>query len=144
MKQVVYSVIPLLLFMLGCEMHERGESSVTVGSTVLRYLATVTPSPEYPRSSASAGTQGRAVVSVSYDASGVPVEVTLLESPDADIGAAVSAALHQWRFRPHPPINGRIPARTTGRLVFYFAQKNGLATVTDAANSTLAQELPNQ
>jgi hypothetical protein len=79
--------------------------------------------------------------SLSYDARGVPVDVTILESPDADIGVAVLTTLQQWRFRPNVLSDKSIPARTTGRLVFYFTQNDGLPTVTDAAKSLLGQEM---
>lgn len=112
---------------------------VVVASTTLREFAIVAPTPEYPRSSALAGIQGRVVVSVSYDSKGLPT-VSLIEAPDADIGTATREALLRWRFRPFLLDDNSTASQTRGRLVFYFKQKNGNTMVTDAAAVVLASE----
>jgi TonB family protein len=108
---------------------------------MLRESAVVAPMPEYPRSSVMAETQGRVVVSVSYDSKGIPTIVTVMEAPDTATGAAVETAMRLWKFRPLTlKAQGGTASQTTGRLVFYFTTPQGHPTVTDAAAVVLASE----
>ena len=66
----------------------------------LRQSALRLPEPEYPTSSIANGASGVAVASIVIDTDGSVETVTVLESPDADIGAAVAAALRDALFRP--------------------------------------------
>jgi outer membrane biosynthesis protein TonB len=137
MKQIFTAVIAAFTLACGAQQDEKG---VVVAGTTLRELATFSPTPDYPASSVAAGTEGRSVVSVSYDSKGLPVRVALLEAPDTAIGVSVVSTLGRWKFRPFILPNKRTASRATGRLVFYFGRKEGRSSVSDAASAVIAAE----
>lgn len=103
---------------------------IVIGGAVLRTIATATVLPRYPLDSARRGVQGTAVAEVVVGVAGSVESVTILEAPDRDIGASVSAALSSWRFRPSR-FQGRA-VRASGRLVFVFQLVKGKPVVIDA------------
>jgi TonB family protein len=71
--------------------------------------------PAYPEAAKQAGVQGLAAALVTYDETGVVVQVKLLAAPDESIGQAVMDALKQWTFAP--PSHGN-PQQGTLRFNF--------------------------
>jgi TonB family protein len=57
--------------------------------------------PEYPQVARNAGVQGRVLMSVVVNETGVVREVTV-ESGDPQLAPSAVEAVRQWRFRPYP------------------------------------------
>ena len=57
--------------------------------------------PEYPQAARNAGVQGRVLMSVVVNETGVVREVTV-ESGDPQLAPSAVEAVRQWRFRPYP------------------------------------------
>jgi hypothetical protein len=91
----------------------------------IRRAATSKPLPRYPPASLAAKRIGVAVAAVVSDPSGRMASVTILESPDEAIGAAVRDALVQWVV-PAVTVSGRTePFGVRGKITFYFRIVNG-------------------
>lgn len=132
-------VLPFLAIALTGYAQER-DKRVTITSPILRLLATTAPLPKYPERAVAAGSGGRVVVSVSYDSTGAPVNMGVLDATAPDFAKAALDAVRQWRFRPFVLQDKTIASRATGRLVFYFVREHGRALVIDAAAVELARE----
>jgi TonB family protein len=79
----------------------------------LREWAIASPRPSYPPRSLAKKVVGVVVVALRTDYTGATEAVEILQSPDADTGAAVRDAVKQWTFKPMT-LGGE------GMLVFYF------------------------
>jgi TonB family protein len=100
-----------------------------VHEAVLRKAATTVVMPLYPSSSRKRGTQGLAVVELTIDEQGKVLNVKVVESPDEDIGNAVTTAVRGWKFAPLSA-DGK-PIQLNGKLSFYFTIKNGKGRVSN-------------
>lgn len=108
--------------------------------TVIRGRKQSGEPPSYPSTSLARGAQGVAVALIFAGVDGHVEQVTTLESPDTDIGAAVETALKQWHFQPLQ-IDGS-DVRMSGKLTFYFLIRNGGGHVVEPADMPRASRDP--
>ncbi len=91
---------------------------VNVPPEALYLTAMSRPMPVYPGSSLQKGVGGVAVASVLVGPDGRVKEVSILESPDTEIGEALHAAVMEWTY--HPVFHRGSPVRFRGTLILYF------------------------
>ena len=102
---------------------------VNAGELGLRRAATSAPKPVFPEGALRRKISGVAVVAVRTAPDGQVNSVTVLESPDAEIGEAVRTAVEKWRFAP-AQVTGRSEVLgRRGKLTFYFRIRNGTGVV---------------
>jgi TonB family protein len=97
--------------------------------------------PEYPLSSQRNQTTGVSVVEVKTARDGTVRDVTVLECPDAAIGAAMTRAARQWSFPPLKVKGER--AAIVFKLTFYFRKNASGFSVESprAVSASAAREL---
>jgi TonB family protein len=100
-------------------------------------MAAVAPLPVYPEASVRAGREGKVVVAITVDRDGAVEAASVLEASEAAMKTAVLNTVKQWRFSPIIGAD-RKPMRVVGRLVFYFAIRQGKPVVIDAAAAAFA------
>lgn len=106
-------------------------------SRYLRRQAKEAPLPVYPEASVRGGREGRVVVSITVDLNGVVEAANILEASEPAMKTAVLNTVKQWRFLPIVGTDHK-RMRVEGRLVFYFAMRQGKPLVIDAAAAALA------
>jgi TonB family protein len=77
---------------------------------------------EYPKESLAQGHQGLAVVGLEIGRDGTPLNVSVLQAPDAAIGRSAQLCANNWRMKPAEPGG---PDIRTGKLYFYFVLSSG-------------------
>ena len=100
---------------------------IRVGEGVLRKKATNVVRPAFPDVSFKKEVTGVVVAWIETDEQGDMVSVTILQSPNKEIGSAVKKALARWRFAP-TTLKGK-PVRVAGKLTFYYEIENGVGLV---------------
>ena len=83
--------------------------------------------PAFPDVSFKEEVTGVVVAWIETDEQGDVVSVTILQSPNKEIGSAVKKALARWRFAP-TTLKGK-PVRVAGKLTFYYEIENGVGLV---------------
>ena len=96
----------------------------------LRRLAVKTVMPTFTPEQKAQAREGVVVVQVDVDDQGNVDRLSILESPDSVINASVTDAVRQWKFTP-PHINGQ-PVTISGKLTFYYLNKDGEARLQDS------------
>lgn len=105
------------------------ERVVTTHEAVFWRVAKVRVMPRYPAGSLARGTEGVVVTSVTSTKEGHVERVDILESPDADMAAAVRAALAQWTIPAPQPMGSSTPYVARVNMTFYFQIRNGRGMV---------------
>lgn len=85
--------------------------------------------PTYPPTSLKRGTEGVVVTSVTSTKEGRIERVDVLESPDADMAAAVRSALEQWTIPAAQLVDRPTPNLARAKMTFYFQIRNGKGVV---------------
>lgn len=107
------------------------QQTVLMNAPVLEQSAIVRGLPPYPPASQRQNHQGVAVCEIKVAVDGTVANIRVLQAPDAEISAAVSATLRTWRFR-RLTSEGK-PVLILTRMVFYFRRVGDAYTVIDAA-----------
>jgi TonB family protein len=108
----------------------------TTSESGLRAAVRLKVAPVYPPRSLAQGTEGVVVVEVVVGTNSKAESVRVLEAPDAEMGAAVRAALPLWEFFPvveDGSMVGQTRVRLRGKLTFYFRIHGGAGQVLDPA-----------
>lgn len=71
--------------------------------------ATMSP-PKYPKSALDAKIAGQVMLKVGIDATGKPVTIDIVSTPDAAIGKAASEAVASWTFNPAKKAGKPVPS----------------------------------
>ena len=100
---------------------------IRVGEGVLRKKATNVVRPAFPDVAFKKEVTGVVVAWIETDEQGDMVSVTILQSPNKEIGSAVKKALARWRFAP-TTLKGK-PVGVAGKLTFYYEIENGVGLV---------------
>jgi TonB family protein len=100
-------------------------NTVRMAESGIRRVATSKPMPVYPAESRARKAGGVAVAAIVSGEDGRVTTVSVLEAPDAAIGAAVRDALLKWEI-PAMTVTGR-PERygVRGKVTFYFQAAGG-------------------
>jgi TonB family protein len=77
---------------------------------------------EYPKESLAQGRKGLAVIGLEIGRDGTPLNVSVLQAPDAAIGRSAQLCANNWRMKPAEPGG---PDIRTGKLYFYFILSSG-------------------
>ena len=83
--------------------------------------------PAFPDVSFKEEVTGVVVAWIETDEQGEVVSVTILQSPNKEMGSAVKKALASWRFAP-TTLKGK-PVPVAGKLTFYYEIENGVGLV---------------
>ena len=109
--------------------HSQTTSSARFSGRSLRTITETTVAPLYPQDAITARRTGVAVALVTVTEKGVVSKVEVLEAPTPSIGASLSDALSQWRFKT-ATIDGHATGYT-GKVTYYFVFQNGKPAVLD-------------
>jgi rhodanese-related sulfurtransferase len=106
------------------------ESTVRITAwTNVRGLISSRSEVPYPPTSLKAGRHGVAVADVLISPDGVVRTIEVLEAPDPEIAAAVTAGLKGWKFKTvSNPATGT-PAAIRSKIILYFHIENGRGQV---------------
>lgn len=114
-RALVAALLLLLTTALAAAQSRRAEGAFRQG-------ATEQVAPVFPATSLARKSQGIVVLLVTAEPAGHVGNVSILEAPDAEIGAAARMAALRWRFSPS--------SRTVqSKLTFYFVIDNGRGVV---------------
>ncbi len=78
---------------------------VTVSPGLLRGFLVSSPQPEYPEEAKKGRIQGKVVLALVIDRSGIPRDIRVLSSPFPALTDAAIAAVSRWRYQPYK-LNG--------------------------------------
>jgi len=107
----------------------RGAGIAKISEEALRRIATRREMPKYPSTSLKRGLQGPVVVSVVVNPEGLMESVSVLQTPDAEIGQAVREAVTKWTFAPATIEHTGERTKLIGKLTFYYRISKGVGTV---------------
>jgi TonB family protein len=131
------------VFVVAAGHHPKAQNdTIAFSEMIARASAVRTSLPAYPRESAAGRVSGVAVASFATDATGRVTSVTILEAPDAAIGAAVETAVREWTFKP-TQVSGRDEQYgLRSKLTFYFRLANGRGSVANPQDLPGGPKLP--
>lgn len=103
-------------FLLSCQSTQY-QRKLTYGYLSLWTEAQQRCLPQYPEESLAQRHQGLAVADLEIGRDGIPLHVSVLQSPDALIGRSVERCARNWHMRPD---ESAAPGTRGGKLYFYF------------------------
>ena len=127
MWRVSLRTLFVMAIIFSVPVHSQTTSSARFSGRSLRTITETTVVPLYPQDAITAHRTGVAVALVTVTEKGVVSKVEVLEAPSPSIGASLSDALSQWRFKT-ATIDGH-QTGYTGKVTYYFVFQNGKPAV---------------